>query len=94
MKTTLDIPEKLLADVMKATKAKTKREAVLRALEDVDRRSRLRDLAERLGSSDTFMDYGELMTLREKELPKGGESSPLQEKTALKKPVRNRQRSR
>ncbi|MEX2382916.1 MAG: hypothetical protein WD490_11060, partial [Opitutales bacterium] len=34
----------------------------------------------------TFMDYGELMTLREKELPKKGESSLLKEKTAVKKP--------
>lgn len=64
MKTTLDIPEKLLAEAMKAAGAATKREAVLRALEDFSRRARLRKLTERLGRSETFMSPEELRGLR------------------------------
>lgn len=70
MKTTLDIPEKLLADAMKAAGVATKRDAVLRALEEFNRRDRLRKLAGRLGSSDTFMSPEELSELRERELRK------------------------
>jgi len=68
MKTTLDIPEKLLAEAMKATGATTKRDAVMRALEEFNRRERLRKLTERLGSSDTFMSPDELSELRGREL--------------------------
>ena len=64
MKTTLDIPEKLLAEAMKAAGATTKRDAVLRALEDFNRRARLRRLTERLGRSETFMSPEELEALR------------------------------
>ncbi|HEX5176714.1 MAG TPA: type II toxin-antitoxin system VapB family antitoxin [Chthoniobacteraceae bacterium] len=64
MKTTLDIPEKLLAETMKAAGATTKRDAVLRALEDFNRRARLRKLTERLGRSETFMSPEELHALR------------------------------
>ena len=70
MKTTLDIPPKLLAEAMKAAGATTKREAVMRALEEFNRRSRLRKLTERLGRSDTFMSPDELMNLREQTLSK------------------------
>ncbi|CAN5701538.1 hypothetical protein BH20VER1_BH20VER1_25160 [soil metagenome] len=68
MKTTLDIPEKLLAEAMKAAGATTKRDAVLRALEEFNRRNRLRKLANRLGSSDTFISPEELSELRGREL--------------------------
>ena len=64
MKTTFDIPERLLAEAMKAAGATTKRDAVLRALEDFNRRARLRKLTERLGRSETFMSPEELQTLR------------------------------
>ena len=40
MKTTIDIPEKSLADAMRFIGAKTKREAVVKALEDFNRRQR------------------------------------------------------
>lgn len=68
MKTTLDIPEKLLAEAMKAAGATTKRDAVMRALEEFNRRDRLRKLTARLGSSDTFMSPEELSELRGREL--------------------------
>jgi Arc/MetJ family transcription regulator len=68
MKTTLDIPEKLLAEAMKAAGATTKRDAVMRALEDFNRRERLRKLTERLGRSDTFMSADELREVRRRRL--------------------------
>ena len=69
MKTTLDIPEELLEEAMRLAGAKTKREAVLRALEEFNRRSRLSALVARLGNSETFMSFDDLMALRQKELP-------------------------
>jgi hypothetical protein len=41
MKTTLDIPEHELKDAMRFTKAKTKREAVVKVLEYFNRRRRM-----------------------------------------------------
>ena len=36
MKTTVDIPDKMLRDAMRHTKAKTKREAIVKALEEIE----------------------------------------------------------
>ncbi len=69
MKMTLDIPEPLLAGAMRVSGARTKREAVIRALEDLNRRAKLRNLASRLGGSSTFMEFDELMKLRGREMP-------------------------
>ncbi len=68
MKTTIDIPDKLLKSVVRHSKAKTKREAVLTAMEEYNRRRRLRDLSARLGSSDTFMTLEELLAMRKLEM--------------------------
>jgi len=46
MKTTIDIPDDELEQVMAFTKAKTKREAVVSAIADFNRRKRLAKLAE------------------------------------------------
>ena len=55
MKTTIDIPEKALADAMRFTGAKTKREAVVKALEDYNRRQRVeRFLIEAAGAMPDF----------------------------------------
>jgi hypothetical protein len=54
MKTTLDVPEALLNDAMQISGAKTKRAAVLTALEELIRRGRMQALARKLGDSDTF----------------------------------------
>jgi len=69
MKTTLDIPSDLLEGAMKACGARTKRAAVLTALGDLVRRGRMRNLAERLGDSTSFMTADKLDALRIKELP-------------------------
>jgi Arc/MetJ family transcription regulator len=55
MKTTVDIPEDELKDAMRFTKAKTKREAVVKVLEDFNRRRRMAELVKYSGSfSDRF----------------------------------------
>ncbi len=55
MKTTVDIPETELKDAMRFTKAKTKREAVVRVLEEFNHRRRLAELVKYSGTfSDTF----------------------------------------
>jgi Ca2+-binding EF-hand superfamily protein len=50
MKTTVDIPESELKDAMRFTKAKTKREAVVRILEEFNRRRRMAELVEYSGT--------------------------------------------
>ncbi|MBI2216197.1 MAG: type II toxin-antitoxin system VapB family antitoxin [Candidatus Rokubacteria bacterium] len=67
MKTTIDIPEKELRDAMRFTRAKTKREAVVTALKDFNRRKRIAALTKHFGTSDTFITHEELMTLRRTE---------------------------
>ena len=55
MKTTVDIPESELKDAMRFTKAKTKREAVVKVLEEFNRRRRMAELVKYSGTfSDTF----------------------------------------
>jgi Arc/MetJ family transcription regulator len=55
MNTTLDIPSGLLSDAMRLAGAKTKRAAVLAALDDFSKRGQMREMAKRLGDSETFM---------------------------------------
>jgi len=64
MKTTVDIPERELKDAMRLTGAKTKREAIVTALTDFNRRKRMAALARHFGTSDTFMTHAELMRMR------------------------------
>ena len=52
MKTTIDIPEEALADAMRYTGAKTKREAVVKALEEFNRQRRVKDLVANFGTRD------------------------------------------
>jgi len=65
MKTTVDIPEDELRAAMRFTRAKTKREAVITALRDFNRRQRMAKLARHFASSDTFMTHAELIKLRQ-----------------------------
>jgi Arc/MetJ family transcription regulator len=65
MKTTIDIPEEVLKEAIRHTGAKTKREAVLNAVEDFNRRRRLAALAERLhGACPDFMRQEDLQQMR------------------------------
>jgi hypothetical protein len=52
---------------MRFTGAATKREAVVTAPKDFNRRRRMAALARRFGASDTFMTHAELMRLRQAE---------------------------
>jgi Arc/MetJ family transcription regulator len=65
MKTTLDIPEDELREAIQHTGAKTKREAVVIALSEFNRRRRLQKLAGKFGTLDEFMTQEELRRMRE-----------------------------
>jgi Arc/MetJ family transcription regulator len=65
MKTTIDIPEKELREAIRHTGAKTKREAVVVALAEFNRRRRLQKLVQKFGSFEGFMSQDELRRLRE-----------------------------
>ncbi|OGV74843.1 MAG: hypothetical protein A3K19_00700 [Lentisphaerae bacterium RIFOXYB12_FULL_65_16] len=60
MKTTIDIPEKELADAMRFTRAKTKRQAVVTALADFNRRQRMAGLTRHLGTCGNLLTVTEL----------------------------------
>jgi uncharacterized protein YbaA (DUF1428 family) len=64
MKTSLDIPDKELRDVVRFTKAKTKREAVVTAVIEYSRRQRMAALRKHAGASDTFLSPEELTKIR------------------------------
>lgn len=66
MKTTIDIPEDELADAIRFTKARTKREAVVIALADFNRRKRMAELVKYAGTCDQMITPEELQALRRK----------------------------
>ena len=66
MKTTIDIPDKLMRETIKHTSAKTKRAAVITAMEKFNRLQRLRELNSRLrGTFVDFMTQEDLKVMRE-----------------------------
>jgi Arc/MetJ family transcription regulator len=67
MKTTIDIPDQELRDAMRYTGARNKREAVVTALVDFNRRQRLQRLAEKFGTFSELMTQEELRQMREGE---------------------------
>jgi len=69
MKTTLELPRELLEEAVRCSGERTKRGAVIRALEEFTRRAKLARLADRLGDSETFMSHEDLMARREEEKP-------------------------
>lgn len=56
VRTNIDIDDKLMAEAMKATKAKTKKEAVVIALEDIVRRNKQRGMLKFMGKIDGDWD--------------------------------------
>jgi Arc/MetJ family transcription regulator len=56
MRTNIDIDDKLMAEAMKATKAKTKKEAVVIALENMVRRHKQLGIMELRGKIDGDWD--------------------------------------
>jgi Arc/MetJ family transcription regulator len=70
VKTTIDIPEGVLEEVIKFTGAKTKREAVVTALERFNRLKRLEQLNARVrGQFSEFMTSADLKAMRAADLP-------------------------
>jgi len=65
MKTTIDIPEKELQDAIRFSGAATKREAVLTALAEYNRRQRMARLARHLGTCKNMMTAEQLRKMRE-----------------------------
>ena len=71
MKTTIDIPDDLMAEAMKFTGAKTKREAVVTAVQRFNRLKRLERLNARVrGQFRDFMTQSDLKAMRESDTPK------------------------
>lgn len=66
MKTTIDIPDSELKDAIRYTSAKTKREAVVRAVADFNRRQRVAELLKYAGTCSDLMTVEELQELRRK----------------------------
>lgn len=60
MKTTIDIPEETLTDAIQFTGARTKREAVVKALEDFNRRKRVEAVIRLAGSCPDFPTNDEI----------------------------------
>lgn len=71
MKTTIDIPDQALADAMRFTGAKTKREAVVKALEEFNRLRRVQDLVASFGTweiaTNDEIEAGDLAVIAEQE---------------------------
>ncbi len=65
MKTTIDIPDTELKEAIKYTGAKTKRDAVVYALKDFNKRRRLAELSKMLGTFKDFMTQDDLKIMRE-----------------------------
>jgi hypothetical protein len=67
MKTSIDIPESELKDAIKyaGAKSKSKRQAILHAVVEFNRRQRMAELIQYSGTSDTFMSNEEIEALDE-----------------------------
>ena len=64
MKTTIDIPESELSDAIRFTGAKTKREAVVTAIAETNRRRRMAELAGYAGTCPDPLTVDELLGQR------------------------------
>jgi Arc/MetJ family transcription regulator len=66
MKTSVDIPDDDLADAMRFTHAKTKREAIVAAIQDFNRRRRMAELIKHAGTCTDLLTVEELQGQRRK----------------------------
>jgi hypothetical protein len=67
MKTTIDIPDDDLEEVLKYTQAKTKKEAIVFVVQDFNKRRRLMELSKILGTFKDFISQEDLKKIREEE---------------------------
>jgi len=66
MKTTVDIPDDELRDAIRFTRAKTKREAIVAAIADFNRRRRMAELTKHAGTCEDLITVEELRAQRRK----------------------------
>jgi hypothetical protein len=66
MKTTVNIPDKDLADAIRFTNAKTKREAIVTAIQEFNRRKRMAELTKHAGTCRDLVSAEDLLRLRRK----------------------------
>ena len=64
LKTTVDIPDDELRDVIRFTRARTKREAIVAAISDFNRRRRLAELVKHAGTCEDLITVEELQSRR------------------------------
>jgi Arc/MetJ family transcription regulator len=64
MRTTLDLPEDLLAEAMKATNTETKTAVIVLALEELIRKSRIAGIKKYKGKVDLDIDLDQLRDRR------------------------------
>ena len=67
MKTTIDIPDREMADVIRFTGARTKREAVVSVVAEFNRRKRLAELVQYAGTCPDLISPEELQAGRREE---------------------------
>ena len=67
MKTTVDIPQDMLVELIEHTEARTKREAILTAIEEYNRKKKIAALADVVGTFEQFMTADELSQSRDTE---------------------------
>jgi len=60
MRTTLDLPENLLIEAMKVTHTNTKTGVIVRALEELVRKSKICELKKYKGKIDIHIDFDEI----------------------------------
>ncbi|MBV1914613.1 MAG: type II toxin-antitoxin system VapB family antitoxin [Pseudomonadales bacterium] len=60
MRTTLDLPENLLSEAMKLTHTDTKTAVIIRALEELVRKSKISDIKKYQGKIDLDIDLNDL----------------------------------
>ncbi|MEO7932671.1 MAG: type II toxin-antitoxin system VapB family antitoxin [Chthoniobacterales bacterium] len=65
MKTTIDIPESDLSDAMRLTGAKTKRDAIVTAVQDFNRRKKMAELVKYFGTFESLMTNDEIEALND-----------------------------
>lgn len=69
MKTTIELSDRVMEEALLYTAAPTKKQAIQIAVEDYNRRQRLKKLASQLGSFDGFLSPDELAAQRELDRP-------------------------
>lgn len=67
MKTTVDIPDRELSDAIRYSHARTKREAIVTAIADYNRRKRMAELIKHSGTCDKLIAAHDLQRQRRAE---------------------------